>query len=238
MKKKDIVCILIAVIAIVIVIIGIKLNLKKEDENENNTTKVVDMYDKETIHAIQEEINATADTEMYQIQEEYDGRKILQIKPSIQLETVLAGILKNGQPSENEIQNILKNKPTQNGVWIAKPSREDFLKLLKDNGIHHYAINEEGYLYATEEKENEKAKELKEAIHSNPLYVISISGVSYIRDDFSGEIVEYPFENMDPYQAVDVYQEGNITVLEITTNEKEMLTQQEILQDVLLNMKN
>ncbi len=232
------VCILIAIVVMVMLIIGIKLNLQKEEENENNTTKVVDMYDKETIHAIKEEMNATADTDMYQIQEEYDGRKILQIKPSIQLETVLAGILKEGQPSENEIQNVLKNKPTQNGVWIAKPSREAFLNLLKENGIDHYAINEAGYLYATEQKNEEKAKELKEAIHSNQLYVISISGVSYTRDDFSGEIVEYPFEKMDPYQAVDVYQEGNITVLEMTKNEKGMLTQQEILQDVLLNMKN
>lgn len=112
------------------------------------------------------------------------------------------------------------------------------MNLLKENGIDHYAINEAGYLYATEQKNEEKAKELKEAIHSNQLYVISISGVSYTRDDFSGEIVEYPFEKMDPYQAVDVYQEGNITVLEMTKNEKGMLTQQEILQDVLLNMKN
>ena len=153
-------------------------------------------------------------------------------------QTVLAGILKNGQPSENEIQDLLKNKPTQEGIWIAKQSREAFLNLLKDNGMNGYTINEQGYLYMSEENEKEEAKKLKEAMHANQLYIVDVSGVSYTRDDFSGEIVEYPFEKMEPYQAIDVYQEGNVTILEVTTNEKGILSKQEILQDVLLNMQN
>ena len=238
MKKKFIVCILVAVMIIGIVAILVNLSFQREKENEKNTTNEIDIYDKETIHEIKEEINATADTDMYQIQEEYDGRQILQIKPSIQFQTVLAGILKNAQPSENEIQDLLKNKPTQEGIWIAKQSRESFLNLLKDNGINSCAINEQGYLYMTEENEKEEAKKWKEAMHTNQLYIIDVSGVSYTRDDFSGEIVEYPFEKMEPHQAVDVYQEGNVTILEITTNEKGILSKQEILQDVLLNMQN
>ena len=238
MKKKFIVCILVAVMIIGIVAILVNLSFQRKKENEKNTTNEIDIYDKETIHEIKEEINATADTDMYQIQEEYDGRQILQIKPSIQFQTVLAGILKNGQPSENEIQDLLKNKPTQEGIWIAKQSRESFLNLLKDNGINSCAINEQGYLYMTEENEKEEAKKWKEAMHTNQLYIIDVSGVSYTRDDFSGEIVEYPFEKMEPYQAVDVYQEGNVTILEVTTNEKGILSKQEILQDVLLNMQN
>lgn len=238
MKKKFIVCILVAVMIIGIVAILVNLSFQREKENEKNTTNEIDIYDKETIHEIKEEINATADTDMYQIQEEYDGRQILQIKPSIQFQTVLAGILKNGQPSENEIQDLLKNKPTQEGIWIAKQSRESFLNLLKDNGINSCAINEQGYLYVTEENEKEEAKKWKEAMHTNQLYIIDVSGVSYTRDDFSGEIVEYPFEKMEPHQAIDVYQEGNVTILEITTNEKGILSKQEILQDVLLNMQN
>lgn len=236
MKKRNIILILVAVIVIVIGVVLAKLNFQKDKENENNTTNEVDIYDKETINEIKEEINATADTDMYQIQEEYDGRQILQIKPSIQFETVLAGILKNGQPSENEIQDLLKEQPKQAGIWIAKQSRESFLNLLKDNGINSCAINEQGYLYMTEENEKEEVKKLKKTIQSNQLYIIDISGVSYTRDDFSGEIVEYPFEKMEPYQAVDVYQEGDITILEVTTNEKGILSKQEILEDILLNM--
>ena len=86
----------------------------------------IDIYDKETIHEIKEEINATADTDMYQIQEEYDGRQILQIKPSIQFQTVLAGILKNAQPSENEIQDLLKKKlSVVVTFWIKFGMRQD-----------------------------------------------------------------------------------------------------------------
>lgn len=236
MKKRNIILVLVAVIVIVIGVVLAKLNLQKDKENENNTTNEVDIYDKETINEIKEEMNATADTNMYQIQEEYDGRQILQIKPSIQFETVLAGILKNGQPSENEIQDLLKNKPTKQGIWIAKQSRESFLNLLKENGINGCAINEDGYLYMTEENDKEEAKRLREVIQSNRLYMIDISGTSYMRDDLSGEIVEYPFEKMEPYQAVDIYQEGDITILEVTTNEKGILSKQEILEDILLNI--
>ena len=76
MKKKYIVCILVAVMIIGIVAILVNLSFQKDKENENNTTNEVDIYDEETINEIKEEINATADTDMYQIQKEYDGRQI------------------------------------------------------------------------------------------------------------------------------------------------------------------
>lgn len=238
MKKRNIILILVVIIVIVIGIVLVKLNFQQDKEDENNATNEVDIYDKETIHEIKEEINATADTDMYQIQEEYDGRRILQIRSSIQFETVLAGILKQGQPLENEIQELLKEQPKQAGIWIAKQSREAFLSLLKDNEINGYAINEEGYLYVTEEQDKEEANKLKEVMQSNQLYIIDISGTSYKRDDLSGEIIEEPFEKMEPYQAVDVYQEGDMMILEVTTNEKGILSKQEILEDILLNMQS
>lgn len=238
MRKRNIILILVVIIVIVIGIVLVKLNFQKDKENKNNATNEVNIYDKETINEIKEEINATGASDMYQIQEEYDGRKILQIKPSIQFETVLAGILKHGQPLENEIQDLLKNKPAKQGIWIAKQSREAFLSLLKDNEINGYAINEEGYLYVTEEQDKEEANKLKEAMQSNQLYMIDISGTSYKRDDLSGEIIEEPFEKMEPYQAVDVYQEGALMILEVTTNEKGILSKQEILEVLLLNMQS
>ena len=237
MKKKYMIFMIAIVIVIGIVFWMLKLNLQShQDKGTDNETS--DPYDQEVINEIKEEMNATANTDLYQIEEEYDGRQILQIKPSIQFDTVLAGILKNGKPSENEVQDLLKNKPAGKGIWIAKQSRDSFLKLLKDNGISGCIINEEGYLYLTEEAEQEGAKKLKEVIQSNRLCVVDVSGTSYIRDDFSGEIIEYPFEKMDPHQAVDVYQEGDIVVLEVTTNEKGILTKQEILEDLLLNMQH
>ena len=92
-------------------------------------------------------------------------------------------------------------------------------------------------MYELEKNDKEEAKKLKDAIQSNGLCMVDISGISYTRDDFSGEIVEYPFEKMDPHQAVDVYQEGDTVILEVTTNEKQILTKQEILEDIVLNLK-
>lgn len=230
---------MIVIIVTAIAVWAIKLNFGNHPtgETDNPTENKVEVKDQEVIHKIKEEMNATADADMYQIEEEYDGRQILQIKPSIQFETVLAGILKNGKPSENEIQDLLKSKPIGKGIWIAKQSRGSFLNLLKDNGINGFAIREDGFLYETEGSDKEEAKKLKDAIQSNGLCMVDISGTSYTRDDFSGEIVEYPFEKMDPHQAVDVYQEGDTVILEVTTNEKEILTKQEILEDILLNLK-
>ena len=240
MKKRNIILIIVVIVVIVIGLVCVKLSFRndQEKESENNASNEVDIYDQEAINEIKAEMNATADTNMYQIEEEYDGRQILQIKPSIQFETVLAGILKDGQPLENEIQDLLKDKPSQKGIWIARQSRDSFLELLKEIKISGFSINEEGYLYVTEENDGEEAKKLREAIQSNRLYIIDVSGTSYTRDEFSGEIIEYPFEKMDPAQAVDVYQEGNISLLEVTTNEKGNLSKQEILKEILLNMQN
>lgn len=237
MKKRNIILIIVAIVMIVIGLVFVKLDFQNGQDEEKQTSNEVDIYNQEVINEIKDEMNATADTDMYQIEEEYDGRQILQIKPSIQFETVLAGILKNAQPVENEIQDLLKDKPNQKGIWIAKQSRDSFLTLLKDTEISGFSINEEGYLYVTEENDKEEAKKLREAIQSNRLYIIDVSGTSYTRDDFSGEIIEYPFEKMDPYQAVDVYQEGDVAILQVTTNEKGELSKQEILEDILLNVQ-
>lgn len=238
MKERTKIIILIIVIVVVVAFLVINLILhKQETEKGNTTSNGIDIYDENVINEIKNEINATADSDLYQIEEEYDGRQILQIRPNVQFETALAGILKNGQPQENEIQDLLQKKPTQNGIWISEPSRDKFLNLLKDNGVNEYAISDEGYLYRKEKTNKEISKKLMEAIQSNHLFILDMSGTSYIRDDMSGEITAYPFEKMDPYQALDVYQEENQTILEITTNEKGKLLNEEILNDILLNLE-
>lgn len=215
-------------------IFGLGGNVEQKLDKANITLNVVD---KEKINEIKHTMNATADADLYQMEEEYDGRQILQIKPSIQFETVLAGILKKGKPLEEEVQTLLANKPTQNGVWISEQTRERFLVLLQENGITNYQINQEGYLQEIEKSDNEEAKKIKEAIHANKKYRIDISGKSYIRDEFSGEIVEYPFEKMEPFQVMDVYEYNDTIILEVTTNEKGKLSNQEILKEILMQLK-
>lgn len=231
MKKKVIISILI-IIFVIMLYFFINRNTNVTETTVENTNYNKD--DTEIIEKIKNETYATADTNMLQVEEEYDGRKILQIKPDIQFDTVLAGIIKNGKIKEAEITELLKNRPIKSGIWISKQSRESFLKILQENDIQNYRIDDEGYLYKQEGKDNEQ---LKNAISSDTLYIIDISGKCYIRDDLTGEIVEYPFEDMEPDQTMEVYSVENSVILEITTDSRKILSNKEILQDIFLNIQ-
>ena len=84
-------------------------------------------------------------------------------------------------------------------------------------------------------KENNKI--IENAIESSNLYIIDISGSSYVRDEISGQIVEYPFEKMAPYQILDIYNNENATIIEITTNKDNKISSKEILEEILQNLK-
>ena len=131
-----------------------------------DSENITDENDANIINQIKAEINSTADTNIYQVEDEYDGRHTLQIKPNIQFDTVLAGVLIEGTPANNEIDSILKNKPTNTGVWISKKSRDSFKKILIDNNLTNFSIDESGYLFETEKKNNEMSKKLDNIIKS------------------------------------------------------------------------
>lgn len=160
MNKKALIICIIVVLIIILAIFMIKLNnLGKDDKKNNdieNTALVESKNDKEKVNAnfiedsssyqytteevekIKKEINATANTDIYRIEEEPGGRKILQVKPEIQFNVDLAGIIKNGKPEEDELNEILKKIPNSTGIWISNQSRETFLELLKNNGIRKF----------------------------------------------------------------------------------------------------
>ncbi len=237
MKKYTI--IIISTIIITILIITSIVIIKKKRNNLDTLQDMpqYDIHDATMIEEIKENTNAEADTDMYEIVEEYDGRKIVQIRPNIQFDTVLAGILKNDKPEENEILDLIKKFAKKNGIWISEKSRNSFLEILKDNNITQFEIDNEGYLQPKEESNNNEYKKIKKAIKSDNLFIFDISGKSYIRDDFTGEIVEYPFEEMDPDQILEVYNNENSTIIEVTTNSEKKITSHDILTDILLNLE-
>lgn len=234
-KKKLYVTILIIILVILISILTGKIfTNKKKTENTINETNE---YDKNIINQIKNKINSTADTNIYQVEDEYDGRHSIQIKPNIQFDTVLAGILKESVPTEAEINKILEERPNNSGIWVSKKSREQFRKILDDNKLTNFLIDENGYVYEEREENSEKANQLKEILKTDKLYIIDISGTCYVRDDLSGEIVEYPFERMDPNQIMEMYKNENNLILEITTNSKQKISNIDILETILLNME-
>lgn len=249
MKKKNYIIIGLVVLVVILIIVLIVFFSRKGNENVNNTetenvvnentennTNIVDQniekQNPEEIESIKNEINATGNTDIYYVDEEYDGRKILQIKPDVQFDVDLAGIMKNSKPEENEINELVGKEPTNNGVWISEQSREIFSNLLKNNNITDFNISDEGYLQINNSGNNDMANKLVNMINSDRLYIINMTGTAYERDYISGEITEYPFEDMDPTQAIEPYQKDNKIILEITTNKMQRLSESEILDAI------
>ena len=69
--------------------------------------------------------------------------------------------------------------------------------------------------------------------NSNKLYIINMTGIAYERDYISGEIIEYPFEDMDPTQELELYQNEDAIILEVTSNKNKKLTDKEILETIV-----
>ena len=226
MKKNILIVLLLAIV--VVIVIGLIFNNKKENSDQNilqNEIKSDEFMnrivstDSNEINAIKNEINATGQTDIYQIEEEYDGRKIIQVKPDVQYQVALAGIIKNGIPAEDEINTILEQAPNSSGMWISESSREKFMELLNSNNIVDFEITNEGYLKCNKQENlTEQEEKLKDMAESDKLYVIDVSGKTYQRDYISGEVIEYPFEEMDPYQVLEPYEIENSIILGVTSN--------------------
>ena len=221
---KKIIIILICIILLTSFILLKYFNKQKNKPYININTS------KETIEKIKNETGASAKTELYGIVKEYDGREVLVIKPEIQFKTVLAGILKNAKPTIDEANNVNLNNFQQKGIWISKDSREKFIEILKKCNINNFKIDEEGYLRIVEISNNEYAKELEELTKQNQLLIIDIKGTCYIRDEMTGEIIEYPFKDMDLLQVCEKFEMINSKIIEITTNEINSIN---ILEEIL-----
>ena len=241
MKKNILIVLLLAIV--VVIVIGLIFNNKKENSDQNilqNEIKSDEFMnrivstDSNEINAIKNEINATGQTDIYQIEEEYDGRKIIQVKPDVQYQVALAGIIKNGIPAEDEINTILEQAPNSSGMWISESSREKFMELLNSNNIVDFEITNEGYLKCNKQENlTEQEEKLKDMAESDKLYVIDVSGKTYQRDYISGEVIEYPFEEMDPYQVIEPYEIDDSIILGVTSNNDNYLSNEEILNTIL-----
>ena len=210
------------------------LNLENEsaptDKIEENKTVEGST---EELENMKKEIKAKGNDDIYYVDEEKDGRKILQIKENVQYEVDLAGIIKNALPKEEELNNLLEKAPKYSGIWISKQSRESFSKLLKNNGITNFSIDDDGYLKIEDNENGLYSNELRKMQKSNKLYIINMTGVAYERDYISGEITEYPFEDMDPTQELESYKNDNALILEVTSNKNKKLTNKEILKSIV-----
>jgi hypothetical protein len=202
--------------------------------NSDNKQKLEQL---KKVEELKEQRGITGDGDIYTIQEEYDGRKVLTIKPEIKYSIALAGIIKKDKPEYSETKKLLENEPNGSGIWISESSQDKFLEMLKLVTETEYEVNERGFLVQKNvTKTNDYAKKIQQIILGNKLFVIDINYRFYTVDEVTGEIVEYPFEDMDPYAPIEYLEAGNKSILIITTNSRNKLNEKDIISEVIENM--
>lgn len=219
--------IIIVIFCIVIIIgLGVVGYLKQKTSNE---------VSKEEVKDLKEDIGVSGDTDLYQIQTEYDGNKTLDIKPEIQYKVAFAGIIEQKIPKLEDIDSIFYTKyPKDYGIWIDSTSREKFLTMLKENTNNEYEITEEGFLKIKKENNSTDIdNSLKEMIQSNKRYIITISGIYYEIDRVTGKILDNFYEDMDPMQATKNVDNKDDIIIYLTTNTEKRLTTKEILYELI-----
>lgn len=248
MKKKKIIFFSIMVLSIIF-LCYLSISCRNEEEASIKTEPSENLYnttvesitesehekDITKIKELKEENGLYADDNLYQIDREYDGREVLNINRNIQYKVALAGIVKKEIPKLSEINETFKKyNPVNNGIWVEEKSRNKVLELLKKNTNSKYLINEDGYLVIEKkENQNENDKIIEKAINSSKKIIFTISDFYYEVDNISGEVVSYPFEILDNYQAYDKVEcEGGIIII-ITTNTNKKLTNSEIIKEIL-----
>ncbi len=250
MKKRYIVFIIGLIIIICIFIANIFFNIHNksknlEDSSEQNKIEETENQNEDDI--LQKKIeNIKGDlgynntnTNMYEIKQEYDGREVITIKPNLKYKVAMAGAIKKEKPEFSEIDSLLEQLPKQSGIWITKSSRDNFLKILKEVNLNNYTIDDKGYLIQNQSNNmTDIDKKLKKIINGNNLYSIDINKTTYLLDDVTGKIEEYPFEDIDPETPFELFQSENASLYVITENTNKKLDYNYIIEEVLNSINN
>ena len=185
--KKIIIQIILIIIVLGFIIAGITYLINKNNKKNELDAKYEElknesvMYDESAnIEELKEEYNMEGDSELYEIQTEYDGRKVLTVKSSENYKVAFAGLIKKAKPTLDEASQIFEEQyPTQNGIWIEPESREKILNYLNSELKSKYEIDENGYIKIAEYQKTNNDEILKNIIAGEKQYIIGISGITY-----------------------------------------------------------
>lgn len=247
MNKKIKIILLIIAIIIFIAIVGIII-LKNNSEDKSNKEEwkndfsevdknEINYKNNTTINELKEEMKMEADSSLYEITQEYDGRNTLNIKRDILYKVAFAGIIKQDKPILDEIDKIFgEDYPKKDGIWVSKQSRDAFLKMINEESSVKYYINDEGYLAIQEDNgsNNENDSKIKNIINSNKKIIVDINSYDYEVDVVTGEIVKYPFEQLG--DSIDIVPDSNDKIIVLAQNQNKKFTNKEIIQNFLDNI--
>ena len=252
MKKRKLV-ITIAIIFIIISIFCIAryiiVNNKNEIQNkENNQTEnwdnqysEVDKNDinynnTDDVEKLKEQMGLTAPSDIYEISEEFDGRKTLNVKAEILYKTAFVGIVNQEKPEMENLDKVFETKyPTRSGIWISERAREKIVKILNENLQTKYSVDTDGYLNIADNfKQNEKKKKIEQIIKSNKKIILDICDFDYEVDNVSGEIVEYPFSQLG--DTIDIVNNNEDKILVISESKIENVSNNDIIENLTDNI--
>lgn len=242
-NKKVIILVVLLIMFVAILVLLFNKRIQK-DNNQNNFEQYGEQVDKNqieyqpdvTVEEIKNEIGATGNTDIYEVEQEYDGRNILAVKPSIKYKVAFAGMIKNAKPSMSELDNIMEEKlPHKTGIWVEEKSRDKILEIFNDGYVNSkYLIDDDGYLKIDRKNnQNDNDKKIEKIIKGKKQYILDISSVCYIVDDITGEILDYNFENMDKYQTYEYFEDKDKYIVFVTENSNNVLTNLEIFKSII-----
>ena len=235
--KKIIIQIILIIIVLGFIIAGITYLINKNNKKNELDAKYEElknesvMYDESAnIEELKEEYNMECDSELYEIQTEYDGRKVLTVKASENYKVAFAGLIKKAKPTLDEASKIFEEQyPTQNGIWIEPESREKILNYLNSELKSKYEIDENGYIKIAEYQKTNNDEILKNIIAGEKQYIIGISGITYYIDSLTGDIFDNPYEEFDSNQTYSYFTDENKMIIYIDENKHNYIKNNENL---------
>lgn len=253
MNKKII--IVISIVIILIIILGIVLNSKNKNIANNETNNVIStnqesskeveemkdnstMYDENsTLEELKEEYKITGADEIYEIETESDGRKVINVKANINYKVAFCGMIKKSKPSFDELDSLYeKNSPNKSGIWINASDYDEILSYLNNSKYlkSKYEINEDGYLKISQlNNQTDYDKQIEKLINSDEQYIINISSTYYMIDAVTGEIVDNPYNELDEYQTYDYCNDEDKTIIFVSENKNKKLSDDEIFISII-----
>ncbi len=253
-NKKNILIIIIAVIfAISCVMLLLYYKSKQSNEEENtelneisesviqdylNTKKNSVMYKNEaSLEELKKEYKIIGEDDLYCIETESDGRKVINVKPNINYKVAFCGMMNGEMPELKEIDKIYETKaPTQNGIWINLADRKKIVNYLNNNSKlkAKYEVDQEGYLKITKTEDLSSADEvIRKIIEGNKQYILSISSKCYMVDVVTGEIVENRYNDLEEYQTYEYFEDENKMIIFISENLENKMTNDEIFDSLI-----
>lgn len=240
---KKIVQIILIIIIILSIILGFIYIIKdKENTNELNYNELKRnsvMYNENaTLEELKEEYGMTGENNLYEVQTEYDGRKVLAIKEDENFKVAFTGLIKNDKPDINEVSYMFEtNSPKENGIWIEQESREKIIDYLNNNLSSKYEINENGYLIISKKEASEIDDKIDKVINGDSQYIIGIRSENYYIDAKTGNIIKNPFEDLNKYQTYTYCENENKMIIFITENKSNKLSDDEIFESIIELLK-